>query len=162
MRRMNVSFWYNAAMALLLAAIAADFLLGLDTVLNGISTMVAVGLTLAILGLVGGGAVALCWIVVRDVIDDLAFDRCHFIAWRWRLFGYAGWLGILADGVVGAWNAYQQHILFSAAVEQIPFAGVPVLLALASYPAKWIEQSLMRRMRQRSGAPFYGPAQSRT
>ena len=37
----------------------------------------------------------------------------------------------------------------------------PVLLALASYPAKWIEQSYMRRQKQRVG-PFYGSAQSRT
>ena len=49
MRRMNVSFWYNIAMALLVAAIAADLALGLDAVLNGISTMVAVALTLAVL-----------------------------------------------------------------------------------------------------------------
>ena len=67
----------------------------------------------------------------------------------------------LADGVMGAWNAYQAHILFSDAVEKIPFAGLPVLLALASYPAKWIEQSYMRRQKQRVG-PFYGSAQSRT
>ena len=156
-----MTFWYNTAMALLLAAIAADFVFGLDAVLNGLSTMVVVALTLAVLGLIGAGAFALCWIVVRDVIDDIAFDRRHGIAWRWRLLGYAGLLGILADGVMGAWNAYQAHILFSDAVEKIPFAGLPVLLALASYPAKWIEQSYMRRQKQRVG-PFYGSAQSRT
>ena len=162
MRRMNVTFWYNTAMALLLAAIAADFVFGLDAVLNGLSTMVVVALTLAVLGLIGAGAFALCWIVVRDVIDDIAFDRRHGIAWRWRLFGYAGLLGIFIDGIVGAWNAYQQHILFSTAVEQIPLAGVPVLLALASYPVKWIEQYYMRKHRLRDGASFYGSAQSRT
>ena len=95
------------------------------------------------------------WDSVRDVIDDIAFDRRHGIAWRWRLLGYAGLLGILADGVMGAWNAYQQHILFSAAVEQIPFAGLPVLLALASYPAKWIEQTLMQKQKRRDKPCLY-------
>jgi len=144
MRKLRVSFRYNFVMVLLLAAIVADLVLGLDVVLNGISTIVVVILTVVILGLIGSGVVALCWIVSRDMIEVTRFERQNDKPWRWRLLGYAGMLGILADGSVGAWNAYNEHILLSAALERIPFAGVPLLLALASYPFKWIEQSFMR------------------
>jgi hypothetical protein len=52
---------------------------------------------------------------------------------------WIGILGMLLDGVVGAWSAYQEHTLFSTAVTQIPFAGVPVFIALGSYPLKWMK-----------------------
>ena len=78
MRRMNVSFWYNIAMALLVAAIAADLALGLDAVLNGISTMVAVALTLAVLG---HGALALAW-------GAFAQQGARLVVSQWR----AGWM----------------------------------------------------------------------
>jgi MFS family permease len=132
-------------MVLLLAAIVAAIVFGLDAVLNGISTFVTVALTIAVLGLVGSLVLALGWIVIRDAADEMRFSRGNGLAWRWQLLGYAGILGILADGIVGTWNVYQEHIQFSTAVEKIPFAGVPVLLALASYPFKWVEQFLMRK-----------------
>jgi hypothetical protein len=135
------------AMGALIAAIAADFVFGVDAVLNAISTMFVIGATLAIIALVIAGVGALGWIIVRDAIGELRFDRHNGITWRWRILGYFGILGILADGLVGIWNAYQQHILFSAAVEQIPFAGLPVLLALASYPVRWIEETWMKKRR---------------
>ena len=58
--------------------------------------------------------------------------------------GWIGIAGILADGMIGAWNVYQQHILFGAAVEKIPFAGAPILVALASILVRLVEQIAMR------------------
>lgn len=141
-------------MGALVAAIVADFVVGIDAVLNAMSTMFVICATLAIIALIIAGVGALGWIIVRDVIGELRFDRHNGVAWRWRLLGYVGILGILADGLVGVWNAYQQHILFSAAVEQIPFAGLPVLLAMAGYPVRWIEEiwMKMRRRKKISGA----------
>lgn len=140
--------WYNVTIVLLFAATFAALLFGLDAVLNAISTVfvTAAGLLVAIgIVLIVG---ALFWIVIRDAVDEIYVDRRNGMPWRWRCLGYLGIVGILADGVVGTWNAYQQHILFSAAVERIPFAGVPVLLALASYPFKWVEEFLMRKHRR--------------
>lgn len=143
--------WYNWAIVLLIAATLADVVFGLDAVLNAVSTIFAVGLGLLVVGGVGAAVTALGWIVIRDAVDEIKTDRKNGIPWRWRCVGWVGIAGILADGVVGAWNAYQEHILFSTAVEQIPFAGVPVLLVLASLPFRWIEEFLMRRRRRRTG-----------
>lgn len=140
-----MNFRYNATMGLLLAAIVAVLVFGLDPVLNGISTVLAAFLVLTVASLIGLSVAALFWIVIRDAVDEIRTDRRNRVAWRWRCLGYIGIIGIMVDGVVGAWNAYQQHILFSTAVEQVPFAGVPVLLALASYPFKWIEDFAMSR-----------------
>ena len=140
-----MNFRYNATMGLLLAAVLAVLFFGLDPVLNGISTVFAAFLVLTVASLVGLSVAALFWIVIRDAVDEIRTDRHNRVPWRWRCLGYIGIIGILVDGVVGAWNAYQQHILFSTAVEQIPFAGVPVLLALASYPFRWIENFAMGR-----------------
>lgn len=137
--------WHNILLIVLLAGIAAAFAFGLDVTLNAVSMIVTVSIAVAVLGLIVLGVCALAWITIGDAIEETRFDRRSNIAWRWRFIAYAGVIGILVDGVVGAWHAYQYHIVFSAAVESIPFAGVPVLVTLASYPIKWIEQFLMRR-----------------
>jgi hypothetical protein len=139
--------WYNAAMALLVAAIVADLIEGLHAVLNAVSVIVAIVAALAVLTMVGAGVVLCCWIVVRDAVLDLRFDRRNGNPWRWRLVGYAGIIGLLVDGAIGAWMAFHEHILFSAAVAHIRFAGVPVALALASYPLRWLEQTILRLRR---------------
>jgi len=136
---------FNWAMIVLVAAIVADVVLGLDTVLNAISITFAVGTALLAAVILGAVAVVVAWIVIRDAIDEIHDDRAAGRPWRWRWVGWIGIAGILVDGVIGTWNAYQEHILFSTAVERIPFAGVPVVVALASYPFKGIERFLMAR-----------------
>jgi hypothetical protein len=137
--------WHNVLLAVLLAAIAADIAFGLDPLLNAVSTILLVVSALAVAGVFALAAAVLCWITVRDLIGDIRTDRQMRTAWRWKLVALAGISGILVDGAIGAWNVYQKHILFSASVEAIPFAGAPVFLLLASYPFRWIEQYLEGR-----------------
>lgn len=138
-------YWHNIILAVLLAGIAADLIFGLDTVLNVLSVAIAVIVGVALLSLLVLAGGALVWITIRDALEGLYSDRCDHIAWRWRLAAYAGMLGVVVDGAIGAWNVYAQHVLFSIAVREIPFSGVPVWLLLASYPLKWLEQAVMRK-----------------
>lgn len=138
-------YWHNILLAALLTGIAADFIFGIDTVLNMLSVAIAVVVAMALLSLLVLAGIALAWITVRDALEGLRSDRRDRLAWRWRLVAYAGMLGIVVDGAVGAWNVYAQHVLFSVAVREIPFSGVPVWLLLASYPLKWLEQAAMRQ-----------------
>jgi len=132
-------------MIVLVAVLAlAGFLVGVDVILNIISVSVffvagiltAFGIA-ALIAIVG-------WLVVRDAISEIRTVRERGRPWRWLCVGWIGIAGILVDGVIGAWNVYQQHILFSAAVKDIPFAGVPVLVTLASFPVRLVEQVAMR------------------
>lgn len=145
MKAWRLPSWHTLFLVLLLTAIAADVMFGLDVVLNALSIVVAATLGVAVLSVVGLGIGALAWITIRDAVEGTRSDRRDRLAWRWRLVAYVGIVGILVDGAVGAWNVYQQHVLFSTAVEDIPFAGVPVWLLLASYPIKWLEQAVVRR-----------------
>ena len=144
-RRVMLHFWYAIPLALLLVIVVVGAALSLDVVLSGISTAVVVSLLVMAAGVVGFIAAALGWITIRDAMGELRSDGG--VAWRWRLFGFVGVLGILADGFVGVWNAYQKHIMFSVAVERIPFAGLPVLILLATFPFRWIEQYLISKRR---------------
>lgn len=141
--------WHNILLALLLAAIAMDAIFGLDAVLNAISIIVVAGVVLAVVVPLILSLFAIAWLSVRDEIEEIKLERANNLAWRWRILAYAGVIGILADGLVGAWNVYQHQILFSSAVEAIPFSGVPVFLALASFPVRWIESWILHR-RQKS------------
>jgi hypothetical protein len=137
--------WHNIMLVLLIAAIATDLVFGLDAVLNAVSIFVVASLALAVLAPLTFSLAAIVWLSIRDEIEEIKLERANHLAWRWRILAYAGALGILADGLVGAWNVYQRHILFSTAVEAIPFSGVPVFLALASFPVRWIESWILRR-----------------
>jgi hypothetical protein len=141
----DIFHWHNLALVALLAAIAGDIVFGFDAVLNLISTAAIVVSMLVIAAVFSLAAIILFWFTVRDLVEDIRSDKRSAIAWRWKILALAGGLGILADGVVGAWNAYQKHMLFSTAVQHIPFSGIPVFLLLASYPFKWIEQYFERR-----------------
>ena len=142
--------WFiGATFLLFLAAVV----FGLDFVLNAISTsfVIGVGFVLAVGVLAGVGA--LVWLVIRDAVEEIRFDREEGRPWLWRCIGWAGILGIFVDGAIGAWNVYQQHIVFGEAVEANPLAGVPVLLALAAYPLKWLEALVMKRRESGRQAP---------
>lgn len=132
---------YNVAMVSLLAAIAADIGLGHEFVLNGIATIAVTFLMITVFGLGALLLLLFVWITVRDAIDEIQTERQSGLAWRWQIVGYLGFVGILAEGAVGMWYASQNQVLFSDAIENIPYAGVPVLVALASYPAKWLERA---------------------
>lgn len=138
-------YWHNMLLVSLLTGIAADLAFGLDVVLNALSIAIAVLVGMAMLGLLILAAGALAWLTIRDALEGLRSDRYDHLAWRWRLVAYAGVLGILVDGAIGAWNVYTQHVLFSIGIREIPFSGVPVWLLLASYPLKWLEQAAMRK-----------------
>ncbi len=140
--------WHNILLAVLLAAIAADIAFGLDAVLNLISTAAMVVFILFAALLFAAAAIIVLWISTRNLLEDIRSDSRSAVAWRWKILALVGGAGLLIDGAVGAWNAFQQHILFSVAVEEIPFSGVPVFLLLASYPVKWIEQYLEARNRK--------------
>jgi hypothetical protein len=140
-------------MTVLLAAILATLVFGLDAVLNGISIALAVVVVLVFVIPVLAGLGFLFWVLARDAVVDIKSDRQHGRAWRWRCVAYIGFLGIAIDGLVGAWNAYQQHVLYSMAVEQIPFVGVPVFVALASFPLKWIETALIKLRKRNPPIP---------
>jgi hypothetical protein len=150
MKSQGYFYWHNILLVVLIAAIATDIVFGLDPLLNAISTALLVGSMLVGAGVFALAAGTLCWITVRDLINDMRTDRKDRIAWRWKLLALAGVLGILADGFIGVWNAYQKHVQFSASVEVIPFSGVPVFLLGASFPFKWVEQYLERR-KEKSG-----------
>ena len=137
--------WHNILLVFLLAAIAMDAIFGLDAVLNAISVLVVAGVVLAIILPLILSLFAIAWLSIRDEIEEIKLERANNLAWRWRILAYAGVIGILADGLVGAWNVYQHRVLFSAAVEAIPFSGVPVFLALASFPVRWIESWILHR-----------------
>ncbi len=145
--------WHNIMLVLLVAAVATDLVFGLDAVLNAVSVIVVAGVALAVLVPLVFSLAAIAWLSIRDELEEIRLERANHLAWRWRILAYAGALGILADGLVGAWNVYQQRILFSAAVETIPFSGVPVFLALASFPVRWIESWILRR-RERPASPM--------
>ncbi len=136
--------WHNILLMIIVAAVVADVAFGLDPVLNAISIMFVVGSVLAIFVACALVVAIFFWITVGDLLEDIGSDRRAKMAWRWKFFALAGILGILVDGAIGAWNAYQEHILFSASVAQIPFSGVPVYLLMASYPTKWAEQYFMK------------------
>lgn len=140
--------WYDWMIAALLLAAAADVIFGLDAVLNAVSLGLAATFALAIILVAALTVLAFGWIVIRDELQEIQGDRQNGRPWRSRCVGWLGISGMLVDGTVGAWNAYQQHILFSTAVEQIPFVGLPVFLALGSYPARWVEYFILRRHRQ--------------
>ena len=144
--------WHSIALAALILAIAGDILFGLDALLNLISTVATVASMLIVAAAFTLAAAILLWISVGDLIEEIRADTRSAAAWRWKFLALIGGLGILADGAVGAWNAYQKHILFSTAVEDIPFSGIPVYLLLASYPFKWIEQYFENRRKKPSGA----------
>jgi len=157
MVRRGIFHWHNIALVALILAVAGDLLFGLDALLNLISTVAAVASMLVVAAAFALALVILLWITVRDLIEEIRADTRSANAWRWKFVALAGGLGILADGAVGAWNAYQKHILFSTAVENIPFSGLPVYLLLASYPIKWLEQYFESRGRKRSGARHDDP-----
>ena len=136
----GIFHWHSILLILLLAAIAADIVYGLDAVLGLISTLATVGSMLLIAIILAAAAIAILWISIRNLIADIADDSRSAVAWRWRILALAGGVGLLIDGTVGAWNAYQEHMLFSTAVQAIPFSGIPIFLLLASYPFRWIEQ----------------------
>jgi len=137
--------WHNRIIAILIVAAIADVAYGLGAVLKALSIISAIGL-IALVVVSGTGAIfAVSTILMRDAIEEIATDRRHGRPWRWRCVGWIGIIGMLVDGLAGAWSAYQEDILFSAAVAQIPLAGVPVFLALGSYPLKWIEVLLIKR-----------------
>ncbi|MDE2464138.1 MAG: hypothetical protein KGO02_10540 [Alphaproteobacteria bacterium] len=138
-------YWHSIFLALLLLGIAADIIFGLDSVLNVISTVLVISVAVIILSTSALALGALAWITMRDAIEGLRSDRRERRAWLWRVAAYIGIFGIIVDGVVGTWNVFQQHVLFSTAVEEIPLAGVPVWLLLASYPIKWLEQAALRQ-----------------
>ena len=144
---------FGLIIALVAALVLASLVFGLDTVLNTISTAFVLGLGTTI----AFGALALAAIViiftVRDALDETRTDRKEGKPWLWRFAGWIGIAGILVDGGIGAWNVYQQHVLFSTAIKEIPFAGVPVLLVLAAYPLKLVEQLLIKRFTQRHPQP---------
>lgn len=142
MRRMDS--WFAAIVVGLVLAVLASFVFGIDAVLNMISTIFAVGVVAILVAVMAAFLAAIGWVVVRDAIDEIKSDRQEGRPWLWRCVGLAGIAGIILDGIVGAWNVYQKHILFSTAVEEIPFAGVPVLMALGAYPFKWIEALVLR------------------
>lgn len=133
--------WHNIFLVILLAGFVADFLVGLETVLNAISIVVVVSIGVALVSIIVVGLGALAWITVRDAVEVTSSDRQDGRAWRWRIPAYLGLVGILIDGLAGTWHVFQQHILFSTAIEKMPLAGVPVWLLLLSYPLKWIEQA---------------------
>jgi hypothetical protein len=141
--------WYDWVIAALLLAAAADVFFGLDAVLNAVSLVVVIGFAAAIVIVVMIAVLAFGWIVVRDEIHDIRDDRQLGRPWRARCVGWIGIAGMLVDGSVAAWNAYQQHMLFSTAVEQIPLVGVPVFLALGSYPASWLEGLVIKWVPQK-------------
>jgi len=145
---MKSSFEWIIA-ALILGALAA-LVFGIDAVLNVISTVFALGFGLVVALILAVVIATLGWIGIRDAIDEIKMDRKQGLPWLWRCVGWIGIAGILADGIVGAWNAYQEHVLFSIAVKEIPFAGVPVLLVLGSYPVKWAEALLAKGRRRRA------------
>ncbi len=151
--------WHNIMLVLLIAAIAMDLVFGLDAVLNAVSIILVAGLALAVIVPLVFSLVAIAWLSLRDEIEEIKLERANHLAWRWRILAYAGALGILADGLVGARNVYQGHILFSTAVEAIPFSGVPVFLALASFPVRWIENWILRR-RESPASPIRTDAAS--
>lgn len=151
MVKRGIFHWHNIVLAALILAVAGDLLFGLDAVLNLISTVAAVASMLVVAAAFAVALVILLWISVRDLIEEIRADTRSASAWRWKFVALAGGLGILADGAVGAWNAYQKHILFSTAVENIPFSGIPIYLLLASYPLKWLEQYFESRGKNRSG-----------
>lgn len=132
--------WHNVFLILLALGLVADLLVGLDEVLNAVSVGIVVGLSLVLVGLFAIGVGGLVWITVRDALEATSSDRREGRAWRWRIPAYLGILGILIDGVAGTWHAFEQHILFSTAIEKMPLAGLPIWLLLLSYPVKWIEQ----------------------
>lgn len=141
--------WFNVAMALLAVAVAADLVFGIAAVLEAVSILAAIVALVVAAGAVIVALVVLGWIVVSDAAGEIDRDRRNGRPWRWR---YAGWIGIggmVADGAIGSFNAWQEQIAFSAAVEEIPFAGMPVILALSSYPLRWIEGAIMARRRPR-------------
>jgi len=124
--------------------VLAGFVFGFDVALNTVSAGIVFGLGIVIaLGLVALIA-AMGWIVVRDAVTEIQTAREKGRPWRWQCVGWIGIAGILVDGMIGAWNVYQQHILFSTAVEKIPFAGAPILVALASILVRLVEQIAMR------------------
>jgi len=149
--------WYNWSMVLLIAAILADVVFGLDAVLDTVSMVFAVGLGMAVAALLITASILLGWIVVRDAMDEIAAERRAGLPWRWRYLGWIGITGILIDGLAGAWNAYQEHVLFRTAVEDLPFVGVPVMIALASYPLRGVEALLMKWRRDKTAAPGSKP-----
>ena len=140
--------WTIAIVALL---VLADFVFGLDFVLNTISTIFVIALSIVVA--LGAAAVAalIFWLLIRDAVDEIRSDRAEGRAWRWRCIGWIGIAGMLVDGAIGAWNVYQHHVLFSTAVEEIPFAGVPVLLTLASIPLRFAEEILMKMGKKSKG-----------
>ena len=136
----GIFHWHSILLIVLLVAIAADIVYGLDAVLSLISTLAMVGSMLLVAIIFAAAAIAVFWISTRNLIQDIRDDSRSSVAWRWRILALAGGVGLLIDGAVGAWNAHERHILFSAAVQTIPFSGIPVFLLLASYPFRWIEQ----------------------
>lgn len=147
--------WFIGATVFLFLA---TVVFGLDFVLNAISTSFVIGVGVVLAVGVLASLTALAGLVVRDAIEEIRSDREEGRPWLWRCIGWAGILGILVDGAIGAWNVYQQHIVFGKAVEAIPLAGVPVLLALASYPFKWVEALLMKRRENDRHAALRGGA----
>lgn len=147
----GILHWHNIVLAALILAIASDMLFGLDALLNLISTVAAVASMLVVAAAFSAALVIVLWITIRDLIEETRTSAGSASAWRWKFVALAGGLGILADGAIGAWNAYQKHILFSTAVENIPFSGIPVYLLLASYPFKWLEQYFESRRIKRPG-----------
>ncbi len=147
MRRMDS--WFAAVVAGSLLAVLASFVFGIDTVLNTVSTVLAVALAVLLAAVTAAFLAAVGWVVVRDAVDEIVSDRREGRPWLWRCIALAGIAGMILDGLVGAWNVYQRHILFSIAVEEIPFAGIPLLMTIGSYPFKWIEGPLLRWRRSR-------------
>jgi hypothetical protein len=134
-------YWHNIFLVLLLAGLVADFIVGLDAVLNAISLLIVVVIGLTIFSVVMAGLGTVAWITIRDAIEAMSSDRQDGRPWMWRIPAYVGIAGIIIDGAAGAWHVYAQHILFSTAVERLPLSGIPVWLLLASYPLRWIEQA---------------------
>ncbi len=140
-RLLSPPYWHNVFLGLLLGGLVADFVVGLDAVLNAISLGVVVSIGLALFSVMMAGLGVLVWITVRDAIEAVSSDRHDGRPWLWRIPAYMGVAGIIIDGIAGAWHMYAQHILFSTAVERLPLSGIPVWLLLASYPVRWIEQA---------------------
>lgn len=152
--------WHNALLVALAALIGIDLLIGLDPLLNVISSVfvfVLISLTLLI---VGGGLAFLGWLTVKEQMEDTLYERTANRAWLYKLCVLVGFVGIMLDGAVGLWNAFNYGIRFSTAVEKVPFSGIPIYILIASLPIRWIETAMIdyrarREAKHRSLTPLH-------
>lgn len=131
--------WFGWVVSGLWALVIVSLFAGPDIVLTVVPTLLAYMLGFAVLAIVAGVLAVLLWLAGRDAIDEIKFARERDRPWLWRCVGLLGLVGLVVDGGAGAWSAYRHQILFSAAVEEMPLAGIPLLMTLASYPLKWLE-----------------------